>query len=103
MSNLFHDNPAFNKPLNLWNTSNVTSMASMFQSSKAFNQDISSWNTSKVTNMNLMFNDASAFNQNISGWNVALTPTRPSLTYNFFANSSPLELPENSHKLPQFE
>jgi surface protein len=77
-------------------------MNQLFYNASVFNHDISSWNTSSVTNMNSMFFNATAFNQNLSGWNVALTPTRPSLTRDGFADGSPLALPENSNKLPLF-
>jgi surface protein len=78
-------------------------MGYMFYGPTAFNQPLNSWNVSNVTDMNFMFQNAIAFNQNLSGWNVALTPSRPSLSRDYFADGSPLALPENSHKLPLFE
>jgi surface protein len=93
----------FNQPLNAWDTSKVTGMGYMFYGPTAFNQPLNSWNVSNVTDMNFMFQNAIAFNQNLSGWNVALTPSRPSLSRDYFADGSPLALPENSHKLPLFE
>ena len=94
---------AFNKDINSWDTSKVTSMDRMFTFATGFNQPLNSWITSKVTNMFGMFHGASIFNQNLSGWNVALTTARPSLNRTDFATNSPLALPANSHKLPQFE
>ena len=93
---------AFNKDINSWDTSKVTSMDRMFTFATGFNQPLNSWITSKVTNMFGMFQNASKFNQNLSGWNVALTTERPSLNRTDFATGSPLALPENTGKLPQF-
>jgi len=77
-------------------------MTAMFYYASAFNQPLYSWNTSAVESMDYMFNGATLFNQDISGWNVTLTPTRPSLTRDGFADGSPLALPENSNNLPRF-
>lgn len=57
--------------MNLWNTSNVTSMKFMFYGASSFNQNIGSWNTSKVTDMHYMFCAAPSFNQNISNWDTS--------------------------------
>ena len=40
MSNLFENNKTFNKPINKWNTKNVTNMMGMFQGATSFNQKI---------------------------------------------------------------
>jgi hypothetical protein len=74
---------AFNQPINLWNTSEVTTFFQMFQSSP-FNYDISSWNVSKATDMRFMFASTSAFNQNLSIWSLRLTGV---LLNNIFAGS----------------
>ena len=74
---------AFNQPINLWNTSEVTSTFQMFQNSP-FNRDISSWNVSKVTDMRFMFSSTSAFNQNLSIWSLRSTGV---LLNNIFAGS----------------
>jgi hypothetical protein len=66
-----------NKPLNNWNTSNVTTMKSMFSSATNFNQDISN-----VNNIGTMFFFANAFNQNISKW-----CPKVSVNHNVFENS----------------
>jgi surface protein len=103
MSDMFQNATLFDQPLNHWNTSQVTNMSGMFAGATRFNGLTSNWDTSNVTTMSLMFYYAIAFNQNLSGWNVALTPSRPSLSRDYFADGSPLALPENSHKLPLFE
>ena len=53
--------------IDLWNTSNSTSMDSMFEGS-GFNQYIGSWNLLKVTSFTEMFRDSTAFNQDLSTW-----------------------------------
>jgi len=68
MERMFYRATAFNKNIDSWNTSNVTSMNSMFLDATAFDQYIGSWNTSNVTIMANMFQGASNFNQNIRGW-----------------------------------
>ena len=40
MSELFKDNEKFNKPINKWNTKNVTNMSGMFHGSTSFSQKI---------------------------------------------------------------
>ena len=69
---MFHSASAFNKNINAWDTSLVTTMGSMFrsESASAFNKNINAWNTGRVTTMAYMFYFASAFNQNINAWDV---------------------------------
>ena len=57
--------PAFNSPVNFWDTSRVTSMHGMFRHSSAFNQPLN-FDTSRVTDMSEMFQGASAFNEPLS-------------------------------------
>jgi len=54
--------------INLWNTSNITSMSGMFASATAFNQALS-FGTSAVTNMDFMFQNATSFNQSLISFN----------------------------------
>ena len=60
----------FNRNLNSWDVSRVTTMYYMFVDA-AFNGNIEGWDTSKVTTMNSMFVRADAFNRDLSGWNIA--------------------------------
>ena len=63
---------AFNQAsVGLWDTSNVTAMASTFLNANKFNQDIGRWNTSRVKSLSGMFNSAINFNKNIDCWNVS--------------------------------
>jgi surface protein len=89
MNGMFFEGYAFNQPIGLWNTSNVTTMAYMFMNIN-FNQDISQWNTSKVTYMTNMFNNAAAFNQNISSWKVYGLNSYPNKPTGFHTNATAL-------------
>jgi surface protein len=64
MDDMFVSSP-FDLPINSWDTSKVTTMASMFEGTNYFNKNIGSWDTSKVTKMDKMFFFARAFDQNI--------------------------------------
>jgi hypothetical protein len=55
MQYAFQYNAKFNKPLHLWDTSNVIRVKGMFWSALAFAQNLGSWNTSRITHMNDMF------------------------------------------------
>jgi surface protein len=68
MRNMFRGT-SFNKPLNTWNTGNVTVFEYMFLNNTAFNQDISGWNTANAITMSGMFQGATSFNQPINNWN----------------------------------
>ena len=48
MSGMFCDAKNFNRPLQNWNVSNVTSMESMFQMAESFNRPLHNWNVSNV-------------------------------------------------------
>jgi uncharacterized repeat protein (TIGR02543 family) len=61
-------NSSFNKNIGIWDVSNVTNMQEMFTNSP-FNQPIGNWNVSKVTSMYAMFRET-PFNQDIGNWNV---------------------------------
>ena len=77
----------FNKPLNDWDVSNVTTMKYMFDGASAYNQPLKDWNVSKVTYMSYMFRGAAAFNQNLCAWGkVASFPYNAA--YEMFVNSN---------------
>ena len=89
MSQMFYQQPKFNRDLNSWDVSSVTNMSSMFNggqmSTTDFNGDISAWNVTNVTNMSNMFDSATSFNGNLSAWRmVSVTNT----TYMFNGASS---------------
>ena len=56
--------------IELWDTSNVTTMENCFCNAKHFNVNIQSWNVSNVKDMAAMFEDAKKFNQPLDKWNV---------------------------------
>ena len=60
---------SFNMPVGNWNTSNVTNMTNMFRMSHVFNQPIGNWDVSKCTNFYEMFWGANLFDQDLSRWN----------------------------------
>lgn len=64
-------NSSFNRSLNSWNTSRVTSLASTFINNSSFNEAIGNWNTSNVGNISQTFEAASRFNQSISSWDTS--------------------------------
>jgi surface protein len=61
----------FNKDLNNWDVSKVTTMKYMFTSATAFNQPMNNWDVSKVTNMQGMFNNVAAYNQPLKDWDLS--------------------------------
>ena len=71
MGRMFHGAGDFNRDLNGWNVSSVTTMSFMFDSASDFNGDISGWNVSSVNTMFRMFAYASDFNRDLNGWNVS--------------------------------
>lgn len=89
MIGMFRNAPAFNQPLNNWNTSGVTNMTQMFMQASSFNQNIGSWNVSNVTNMNNMFRQATNFNNggnaSINNWN---TQSLTNTSYMFYLANS---------------
>jgi hypothetical protein len=51
MESMFYGAQAYNQPMHLLDTSNVTSMSEMFSGAKQFNYSIDSFNTSKCIDM----------------------------------------------------
>lgn len=70
MENMFAETIYFNENISAWDVSNVENMKSMFWKAKSFNQPLNNWNVSNVTNMNSMFCGAKSFNQALHKWNV---------------------------------
>ena len=70
MEYMFAETIYFNENISAWDVSNVENMKSMFWKAKSFNQPLNSWNVSNVTNMNSMFCGAKSFNQALHKWNV---------------------------------
>jgi len=71
--------------MNLWDVSNVTSLASCFLNCTNFNQSLNSWNVSNVTNLSLTFRGCSNFNGNIASWNVSNATSMSNMFLNAFA------------------
>lgn len=61
----------FNHPLDAWDVSNVTDMSGMFSYAMSFNQNINNWDVSNVVDMAGMFSRAEAFNQPLDNWDVS--------------------------------
>ena len=80
---MFNSAPAFNQPLNSWNTSSVTSTLNMFANATSFNQNLSTWNVANVTNASGMFTNATLSTQNydaiLNGWNAQTL--KPNITF----------------------
>lgn len=62
----------FNDDISGWNiTSNLVNMAVAFSQARAFNRNINSWDVSSVTTLEATFYDARAFNQPLNNWDVS--------------------------------
>ena len=61
---------SFNKPINLWDTSNVKNMADMFYQAKSFNQSIDEWDTSKVEFIDDIFVGSQIDRRVFDKWNL---------------------------------
>lgn len=81
LANIFNFDPSC---MELWDTSNLTSMNNMFKGTLVQNSQlnqmsfIEEWRTGQVTNMDQMFKYCIRFNQNLSAWCVDQIPTAPS-------------------------
>ncbi len=89
MSDLFHGS-TFNRNIDDWDTSNVTTMSTMFSGAAAFDQPLNSWDTGKVTDMSAMFSGASTFNQLIDNWNTHNVTDMSDMFHNALAFNQPL-------------
>ena len=54
--------PAFNQPVNNWNTERFTRISTMFYSSTLFNQNLNNWNLSNCNSATEVFQYATSFN-----------------------------------------
>lgn len=62
-------NSGFNGAIGGWNTGNVTDMYDMFSGATSFNKPLNNWNTGNVIYMGGMFSSAPSFNQPLNNWN----------------------------------
>jgi hypothetical protein len=67
---LFENQTSFNKNVEYWDVSRITSMISTFKNCTSFNNSLQFWDTSKVTNMKEMFCGCEKFDQPLFTWNV---------------------------------
>jgi len=70
-SRLFMNKKDFDRDLDGWDVSKVTSLKETFRSAESFNGDISGWDIASVTSLYLTFFNAEAFNGDISGWDTS--------------------------------
>lgn len=74
MASAFAFETGFNEPLNCWDVSNVNKMEGMFggrtSGPHAFNQPLDNWNVSNVQGMEAMFAKATDFDQPLNSWDV---------------------------------
>ncbi len=66
---------AYHGPIELWDTSQVTSMRQAFKGYGDFNPNISAWDTGEVTDMYEMFRGASSFNGDLGTWQTSKVNT----------------------------
>ena len=80
MSNMFNSAYIFNRDIQAWNMTKVTSINSMFSKAYLFDKPLAGWERStignvstlnSVTNMNSTFLDARVFNQPIGNWDTS--------------------------------
>ena len=69
MASVFNNCYEFDQPLS-WNVSNVVIMCNMFYCCYKFNQPLNLWNVSNVKNMACMFKWCKSFNQPLDNWQV---------------------------------
>ena len=72
MAGMFWNATSFDRPLDNWDTSNVTTMRLMFRSASAFNQTLGDWDVSAVTTMEDMLTNAGLdqanYDATLAGW-----------------------------------
>ncbi|MCY3410000.1 MAG: BspA family leucine-rich repeat surface protein [Candidatus Heimdallarchaeota archaeon] len=73
--------------MNMWDVSNISSMAQMFYGATTFNQSISNWDVSQVTDMSYFLFDVHDFNQPLGNWDVSqVTDMSYMFQYNYIFN-----------------
>merc|ERR1712060_975816 len=68
MTSMFDGANEFNRAINGWGVSKVTSFTDMFNGAEKFNVDINEWAVNSGSNYDDMFNGASQFLQNLCDW-----------------------------------
>lgn len=97
LSNTFRGNSTFNSPnVQVWDTSNVDTIALCFADCFEFNQPLAGWNTSKVVKAQQSFSGCRKFNQNLNGWNTLLMD---SVSF-MFSGCWELDQPFDNWRLP---
>ena len=71
LASAFHNAASFNQPLDHWDTSRVTTMNRTFSGATQFNGALDTWDVSQVTDMKAMFNDAAHFDKPVERWNTS--------------------------------
>ncbi|CAH0447825.1 hypothetical protein SM033_00001 [Vibrio phage vB_VpaM_sm033] len=80
---MFYNNGGFNRDVNGWDVSGITSLEGVFYNATAFNNGSAggvtdnpiTWDTSSATTMEALFRGATSFDQDVSGFNLANVTT----------------------------
>lgn len=73
LSEMFLDNPAFNRDVSTWDVSSVSAMDYMFSNATAFNKDITNWKLNNCGMFAYMFYGTTSFNGSVAGWELSTT------------------------------
>ena len=102
---MFYKCKNFNKPLNNWDTREVTDMSFMFFCCVKFNKPLHKWKTYRVTNMSHMFTGCKKFNKPLNNW---ITSQVTDMSYMFLEcpiknDNKPIVKPEKDYKKEKLE